>query len=119
MKKLLAVILSVALLTAMTSAVALADDDLNVSIAGIKNAEIIGSLQKKGVNYYLVEKGGWTWIVSAFLDVVTGVDSTGGEWNAETLELSFDDGMTLYPANWAQVLFNLTDMGAWEYDWNS
>lgn len=67
------------------------------------------------MNYYLVEKGDTTWVVCENLDVVTGVEAVGGVWDPEGLVLSFDAGtMCLYPVNFSQILFNLTDD---QYHW--
>ena len=117
MKKSLIVV--VMLLVVMFSSVTVmaAGNDLEVHLSGIRGAKIIAEYQKDGLNYYLVEKGDTTWVVSQNLDVVTGVGAVGGEWDPENLVLVFYEPtgtMYLYPANFNQVFFNLTDNG---YHW--
>ena len=116
MKKYIIAVLLVVLV--FSTQVYATNDDLGIHLSGIKGAEFIGEYQKDGMNYYLVEKGDTTWVVCENLDVVTGVEAVGGEWDSENLVLTFHQPgggtMYLYPANFNQVFFNLTDE---EYHW--
>ena len=116
MKKFIAIILLVVFGFSFEAAAA-NDDDLRVHLSGIKGAEFIGEYQKDGMNYYLVEKGDTTWVVCENLDVVTGVEAVGGVWDPENLVLTFYSSTSttcLYPANFNQVIFNVTDD---QYHW--
>ncbi len=117
MKKSLIIVMLLVVFTSFNVRVFASNEDLGVHLSGIKGAEIIAEYQKEGINYYLVEKGDTTWVVSQNLDVITGIGATGGVWDPENLLLTFYDstGTTyLYPYNFNQVFFNLTDEG---YHW--